>query len=362
MAAKTKSLATKIALFWARRHLRKHPLTPFEPLDADTPARILVVNTTGIGDTIFATSALADLRESFQFAHIAAFVDRRRVELLAGNPRVNQLIPYEGKFKQVRSTRNLLRGFDVAIIQHANDPDVVPLVASALPGALVGYESHTYSLLYAIKLPPANRAGGDHTIDARLALTRAVGASGNHWHPELFASAQAQALAADVLKQAGLQQGEAIALNLGGSNQSKRWPLQRWAELLALLRAANQQVLLVGGPDEAADARKLLPDQRQRALAGALPFMACAALLKLCRAHISADTGLMHAGLALDVPTVALFGPDDPKWTGPYPRQRRAVVVQPHAALALSAEERKKRTDLMAAITALSVVEALERV
>ena len=70
----------------------------------------------------------------------------------------------------------------------------------------------------------------------------------------------------------------------------------------------------------------------------------------------------MHAGLALDVPTVALFGPDDPKWTGPYPRQPRAVVVEAQAALALSAEERKKRTDLMAAITAQSVVEALERV
>lgn len=362
MAAKTQSLATKIALYWAKRHLRKHPLKSFTPLHADTRARILLVNTTGIGDTIFATSAIADLRESFPNAHIAAFVDRRRLELVAGNPRLNAVIPYEGKFKRVRPTRNLLRGFDVAVIQHANDPDVVPLVASAEPGALIGYESHTYSLLYAIKLPPANRAGGDHTIDARLALTRAVGANGTHWHPELFASAQAQALAADVLKQAGLQTGEAVALNLGGSNSAKRWPLGRWAELIALLRSAGQQVVLVGGPDEASDARKLLPDQRQRALAGALPFMACAALLRHCRAHVSADTGLMHAGLALDVPTVALFGPDDPRWTGPYPRQPRAVVVQAQAALALSAEERKKRTDLMAAITAQNVVEALERV
>ena len=135
MATKSKSLATKIALFWARRHLRKYPLKPFTPLRQDTKARILLVNTTGIGDTIFATAALADLRESFPNAHIAAFVDRRRLELLSGNPHVNEMIPYEGKFKRVRSTRNLLRSFDVAIIQHANDPDVVPLVASALPGA-----------------------------------------------------------------------------------------------------------------------------------------------------------------------------------------------------------------------------------
>ncbi|MBP9893648.1 MAG: hypothetical protein KBG84_17220, partial [Planctomycetes bacterium] len=138
MATTSKSLATKIALFWARRHLRKYPLKPFTPLPPDTNARILLVNTTGIGDTIFATAALADLRESFPKAHLAAFVDRRRLELVASNPRLNAVIPYEGKLKRVRSTRNLLRGFDVAIIQHANDPDVVPLVASALPGALIG--------------------------------------------------------------------------------------------------------------------------------------------------------------------------------------------------------------------------------
>jgi ADP-heptose:LPS heptosyltransferase len=359
VAAKSKSLATKIALFWARRHLRKNPPKPFAPLAPDTRARILVVNTTGIGDTIFATAALADLRESFPNAHIAAFVDRRRLELLVGNPLLNELIPYEGKFKRVRPSRNLLRNFDVAIIQHANDPDVVPLVASALPAALIGYESHTYSLLYAIKLPPANRAGGDHTIDARLALTRAIGAGGTHWHPELYPSAQAKALAADTLKLAGLQQGEAIALNLGGSNAAKRWPMERWAELIALLRAQNRPVVLVGGPDESKDARRLLPDQPRHALAGALPFMACAALLKLCRAHVSADTGLMHAGLALDVPTVALFGPDDPKWTGPYPRQQQAIVVQSEAARSLGAEERKRRTDLMQAIRATQVMDAL---
>lgn len=373
MAATNKSLATKIALYWAKRHLRKYPLQPFAPLPPDTRARILVVNTTGLGDTIFATSAIADLRESFPDAHIAAFVDRRRLELVANNPRLNSVIPYEGKFKRVRSTRNLLRGFDVAVIQHANDPDVVPLVASAHPRALIGYESHTYSLLYAVKLPPANRAGGDHTIDARLALTRAVGAAGTHWHPEIYPSAQAHRLAREVLSQTGLSVGQAVAINLGGSNTEKRWPIARWAELLTLLHARGLEVLLLGGPDEAADARKLLApwwDQGRsassfgsptRALAGALPFMASAALLALCRVHVSADTGLMHAGLALDVPTVALFGPDDPKWTGPYPKQARAVVVEPEEAKALGPDARKKRKGLMNAITPQSVLEAILR-
>jgi len=369
MADKPKSLATKIALIWARRHVRKHPVMPFSPLAPDTQARILVVNTTGIGDTIFATAPIADLRESFPRAFIAAFVDRRRLELVANNPRLDSVIAYEGKFKRLRATKNLLRGYDLAIIQHANDPDVVPLVASALPTHLIGYESHTYSMLYAVKLPPANREAGAHTLDARLALTRAVGAGGTHWHPELYPSASVSQLAAETLAHAGLKPGEPIALNLGGSGASKRWPLKRWSELIALLKQEAMPVIIVGGPDEALAARELLAPHRgsgdfgspARCLAGALPFMASAAMLKLCRAHVSGDTGLMHAGLALDVPTVAMFGPDDPKWTGPYPKQKRARVLQ-SSSPSKQANRRNADGNAMLEICAGEVLAALKSV
>lgn len=371
MAAKRPSFATKLALLWARRQARKHPPGAFSPLAPDSRARILVVNTTGIGDTIFATAPIADLRESFPNAYIAAFVDRRRLELLAGNPRLNEVIPYAGKFRSLRATRDRLRGFDLAIIQHANDPDVVPLVASARPKAIIGYESHTFSLLYSVKLPPADRAGKAHTLDARLALTRAAGAAGTHWHAELYPSPEHQALARSALAAAGLEPGQAIALNMGGSQASKRWPFEHWSALLRLLHLRGMPVLILGGPDEAEGARKLLTpywDKGRsaslfgspiRALAGRLPFMASAALLTSCRAHISGDTGLMHAGLALDVPTVALFGPDDPDWTGPYPRQSRAVVL---SAGRPAGERRKQDQSLMGAIKPEQVFAALESI
>ena len=369
MAAKRPSIATKLALMWARRQARKHPPAAFSPLAPDSHARILVVNTTGIGDTIFATAPIADLRESFPNAYIAAFVDRRRLELLAGNPRLNSVIPYAGKFRAVRATREKLRGFDVAIIQHANDPDVVPLVASAQPKALVGYASHTFSLLYSIKLPPADRAGGAHTLDARLALTRAAGAAGTHWHTELYPSSEHHALAQKALAAAGFEPGQAIALNIGGSQASKRWPAEHWSALLQLLSRRGMQAVILGGPAESADARRLLAPywdkgrsaslfgSPTRALAGSLPFMASAALLKLCGAHISGDTGLMQAGLALDVPTVALFGPDDPAWTGPYPRQLRTVVL---GGGTQAKDRRKEDQRLMGAITPQAVLAALD--
>ena len=358
-------LSTTLALAWARRHARRFPPRPFVPLPPDTQARILVVQTTGIGDTIFCTAPIADLRESFPRAHIAAFVDRRRTALLQHNPRLNELIPYPGKYRRVFATVRELkrRAFDLAIIQHANDPDVVPLVAAAQPRWMIGYQSHTFSLLYSVKLPPADRAGGAHTLDARLALCRAAGAAGTHWGMELYPGPQDEQHASQALARTGLR--GPVALNLGGSLPSKRWPRHHWHELLALLEARNQPAILLGGPEEAELARELAAAHRGcAALAGELKLMASAALVRLCSAHVSADTGLLHAGLALKVPTVALFGPDDPHWTGPYPRQERAVVLQaPAEARPAGYDRRADHTGvLMELIQPRQVLYALEQV
>jgi ADP-heptose:LPS heptosyltransferase len=339
-----------------------------EPLPPDTTARILVVNTTGIGDTIFCTAPIADLRESFPRARIDLFVDRRRVELVENNPHLSDVVIYPGKFKRVRATIRELREktYDVAIIQHANDPDVVPMVAVARPKFIVGYESHTFSELYSVKLPPADRAGGAHTIDARLALCRAVGAAGTHWHTELYPDDGDRAQAAELLHSMNLKAGQAIAMNLGGSLPSKRWPVTDWVALARRLCERGNTCLFVGGPDDALLA-EMVREHCNHELAvhfavGKLPFMGSAALLQLCAAHVTGDTGLMQAGLALDVPTVALFGPDDPAWTGPYPRQANAVVLRADPSQRPADYDRREDRDgqLMKLIGVEAVIGALD--
>ncbi|MBK8205978.1 MAG: glycosyltransferase family 9 protein [Planctomycetes bacterium] len=362
-------LTTRIALGWAKRHARRFPPTVLELLQADTTARILVVNTTGIGDTIFCTAPIADLRASFPRAEIDVFVDRRRVPIVENNPRITRVVTYHGKYKRMRATIRELRAreYDYAIIQHANDPDVVPMVASARPRHLVGYESHTFSHLYSVALPPANREAGEHTIDARLALTRAVGAAGSHWKTEIFPDEADHAQAAELFHEFGLTLGEPVAMNIGGSLASKRWPMAHWAALARVLTDKGRSCLLVGGPEDqilAEMIRDHLPAECTAQIAvGRTPFMASAALLKLCAVHVSGDTGLMQAGLALDVPTIALFGPDDPQWTGPHPKQSRALVIRSDPAARPADYDRKADREglLMKLIGVDQVVDALRQ-
>ena len=365
----TPRLTTRIALGWARRHARRFPPQAMLPLPADTTARILVVNTTGIGDTIFCTAPIADLRESFPDATIEAFVDRRRVGLLAGNPRLNDVVVYPGKFKSMRATIRELRErkYDVAIIQHANDPDVVPMIASARPKHIVGYENHTFSLLYSVACPEFARTAG-HTIDSRLGLCKAVGARGEHWRMELYPSEEKLQAARELLSELGLEEGKAIALNIGGSAPRKRWPTTHWDELARLLSARGIPGIFLGGPEDSLAGemiREHIGDADNMHFAiGKLGLNGDIALLSLCRAHVSGDTGLLHAGYALNVPSVALFGPNDPAWTGPYPKQERSAVVQPPRSEWPDDydADKDKSGELMKVIGAQDVLAALDTV
>jgi ADP-heptose:LPS heptosyltransferase len=156
-----------------------------------------------------------------------------------------------------------------------------------------------------------------------------------------------------------------VALNVGGSLVSKRWPIERWAALTRALADGGRPSLFVGGPNDvllAEMVREHLPPETPAHFAvGRLSFLASTALLSRCVAHVSGDTGLMQAGLALDAPTVALFGPDDPAWTGPYPNQQRAVVVRADQSSRPEDYDRRKDKEgiLMKTISVESVVEAL---
>jgi ADP-heptose:LPS heptosyltransferase len=316
---------------------------------------------------MFATAALADLRESFPKAHIAAFVDRRRVSLLENNPRIDRVIEYPGKFKHVRKVIRELQAhpYDYALIGHANDPDVCPLIAMGGVKQIIGYEEHTFSQLYSHREPAFDRKSG-HTIDSRLNLCHALGARGEHWQMEVYPADSDRKAAQQLLDTFAVDEGKAVLMNLGGSSAYKRWPPVHWDAFSRMLSQRDIPGIFVGGPNE-----ELIAEVVREHLGavhgihfavGELDMMQTAELTTMCRGVVTADTGLMHAALALNVPTVCLFGPDNPDWTGPYPKQANCRVVTYDKAERPEGYDKKKDDTgiLMRTITAHDVMDALD--
>ncbi|MHB8418165.1 MAG: glycosyltransferase family 9 protein [Myxococcales bacterium] len=113
----------------------------------------------------------------------------------------------------------------------------------------------------------------------------------------------------------------AVALIPGSEWETKRWPAARFAELARRLRARGRRPVLLGAPGE----RRLCAEIA--ALAGGCLDLCggsvseALAVLSACEAALGGDSGLVHAARALAVPTVALFGPTDPRRHVAAPRQ-----------------------------------------
>src|SRR5690606_27649768 len=106
------------------------------------------------------------------------------------------------------------------------------------------------------------------------------------------------------------------------SRTDKRWPAERYVALARELLAdyRDLSILFFCGPDEVEDVRvfrQALPDPRVTVVTE-LGLPAYAAALSLCDAAVSGDSLPVHLCAALQVPLVALFGPTDPRRTGPW--------------------------------------------
>jgi len=119
-----------------------------------------------------------------------------------------------------------------------------------------------------------------------------------------------------------------VALAPGAVGPGKRWSTRHFAELARRLAEAGIAVWVLGGPNEASFAREIAAagGPRVRDLTGHDLRDAIVALAAV-DAAVTNDSGLMHVAAAIGVPTVALFGPTDPRlWA---PLNPLAAAIEP---------------------------------
>lgn len=95
-----------------------------------------------------------------------------------------------------------------------------------------------------------------------------------------------------------------LVLAPGASWAPKRWPVERWRAVAQQLERDGRRVVVLGNAGEGIGAGM--------DLTGRTSVRDAACLLRHADLALTADSGLMHLALAVETPTVALFGPTDP--------------------------------------------------
>jgi len=153
----------------------------------------------------------------------------------------------------------------------------------------------------------------------------------------------------------------ATLLHPGAASESRRWPIDRWAEVARAQSREGGHVVITGSHHEIDRARRIAQSAGippKNVYAGRTNLAQLASLVAHAAFIVSGDTGVAHLATAFHVPSVLLFGPTDPKHWGP-PQTRQYHQVLWHGETGDPHAERVDRT--LQKITVDQVLDALNR-
>jgi ADP-heptose:LPS heptosyltransferase len=312
----------QLAHAYLARRVRQRPPRPLADLDLGGVRRVLLISNTALGDTLFSTPAIRALKERFPAWELEVLAHRVFGVLLAHNPHVAKIWTYPGRNRRLlRLVRDLgSRAYDLVIILHGNDPEATLLAHLTGSPFIIGSAGSPLAFAYAARVGP----GGpfEHAIERRLNFVRLLGADTGDKRMDLWLPPEESEKAAAILAEHfGAAPARLMAFHPTGSDPYKWWPGASFAELGNFLSESYQTPLLIisGKRDrEQAEAIAARINGPTLVTGGRFPLLTVAALLSRCRLLVANDSGPLHMGLALGVPTIGLFGADDPRRVGPY--------------------------------------------
>lgn len=195
-----------------------------------------------------------------------------------------------------------------------------------LIGAVGGGRPRTVITFGADPRMAAGRAWRDHLVGS-IGLVEVVfaGAPGSRSRAELWARADVALLGG---VGARTPESARVLCHVGAGARAKMWGMERWAELVAGLRAGGREVGVIAGEVEfdrlSYEERCVFGEMGGETL---WTLEELASATKACAVFVGADTGPTHLAAQLGVRTVALFGPTDPGvWA---PVGARVEVIEP---------------------------------
>jgi len=306
----------------------------FAEVDSTAP-RLLIVTTTGFGDTLWATPALRAIKKAYPKAFVTVLTSPLGQQVLAQNPHIDRLLtlPHGSFFKLpfLWKTLHSLR-LETAFIFHLSQRPILPLCYFAKPKNIIGTEGLNKGLdrLLTHKLPRKYQ----HEILRRLDMLSLLGIPTSDIALEVFPSLQDKRRASHVFASLHLFSDlPIIAFNPGSKDIFKRWSPSAFIELgQKLYETCNAQILILGNQEEKALAEMIanaIPNAKN--LAGLFSITELAAFLGYIHILITNDTGTMHLSFATQTKTIALFCPTDPHLCGPLMNSSSHVLQAPLA-------------------------------
>ena len=360
-------------LTWPLKLRRNHPLivrlSAHDEVRSPSVDRILLIRPDHLGDLLFTTPAIRLLREAFPKARITYLVGPWSKAVIENNPHIDEiaLCPFPGFTRRkkrsvfepyvtlLRYARQLRQQeFDLAVVLRFDHWWGALLAYLAGIPRRVGYDVAEVRPFLTDVVPYSS---GRHEVEQNLTLVERVSSFGfrvsgcrpvlshalsvieglaegsrvGRWPLEFHLTAEDEGFAKGYLAGHGVRDGDLlIGIHPGAGAPVKLWRNEAWAQVAdTLAQRYRAKVILTGSAEEALLCRAVADEMTAKAIvaAGETSLGGLAAIMARCRLVLGVDSGPLHLAVALDTPTVHLFGPVDSRAFGPWGDPARHIVV-----------------------------------
>jgi lipopolysaccharide heptosyltransferase II len=305
--------------------------------------RILVIRIDLLGDLVFSLPTLEALASAFPQARIDVLVLPYPAEILFGVQCVGKVHQLDvNRYRRPRGLADLGTLVEAIRALRRERYDLAVSLSGLVGGLLAvasgarvraGRAGDTYWGCFNVAVPGHRYHRAMHEVEYELELIRALGIRAPVASPRLSPNRQ---VADDSDARDGpaeptpeVPHGPYAVIVPGASNGSaKRWPPALWAALAdRLAREQQLGIVLVGAASERTLAAEVAQGTTVQAcnLAGATSVRGLIEVLAGATIVLAGDTGPLHVAAALGRPVVGVYGPTDPRNTGPL-ASKSAVV------------------------------------
>jgi lipopolysaccharide heptosyltransferase II len=311
----------------------------------------LLINPFGIGDIIFSTPLIRNLKENFPEAKVFYLCNKKTYPILKNHPLIDKVFIYErDEFVDVqrKSLWGWLKKFQEFILDIKKEKIDVCLDLSlntqygffawlaGIPKRYgLDYKSRSKFLNRKIKIDGfVDKHVADYYLDTLKLLNITVNRCGLEVYTDLVSKEWANEF---FKKNSILKEDFVIGIApcggdaFGKDNYLKRWPSERFSLLIdRLVDEYKAKIFIFSGPKEKEDVIGIMhPLKHKKAVFefSDTSLEKTIALVERCQLFISNDTGILRFAEGLNKKIVALYGPIDEKIYGPYSLQEGRVVV-----------------------------------
>jgi ADP-heptose:LPS heptosyltransferase len=332
---------------------------PLAVWENDQVQSILVIHQGALGDFILGLPALKSLRKNLPRARMTIMGYPRIIELADQRFYADEIFSIDQREMATFFVRG--RPLDPSLSRLFDQFNLIVLFGKDEEGILVENlrrVSHGL-ILHIIPFPPSDEAV--HLTDHLLRQFSWRGFPISESNPRLHLKKSDQDRGKDFWGSHGVtleEKTKVIILHPGSGSKKKVWPQDRFLNLAQLLQnRLGSKILIVFGPAEGSEVEKVFKGMNPRIFiqAKGLSLKELASVMEGCRLFIGNDSGISHMASALGIPTIAIFGPTDPRvWSprgekvwvvrkkilcSPCPRERFLHCIEPECLKGIMMEE-----------------------